>query len=507
MAKGRTAKPMQSNSTMAKKKNNNKNGQQVRLSPERFMREKARTLPIGKCYITPGREESGMARIIVTRVRPSGNLTVGIFLTDIFCTGVREAAWDSNVPSDEFENLIQKYDRGSGFEEISYNEAHNIIYGAIGFAEDGGIKPAKDFNIAGFVLEEDTDDIPYIEYQFGKNGRHFITVSRDRREMPFLRTLRDNLGVDFDYIIEGEDESASVFPEDGMQRAISNMKRRMEESKRHPDEPFSYRYPKYPKTIRVKKRFIADAILSTDNIASLPRETIERILSLAPDEAAADISKVVFYEIGRTYKEINDETIGPSDESAIIHSLLLLSALGSEKGLKAVLEIMSQNREFIEFHLGDLAFEFITPALYACGKDNIPALESYLVKTGHDSYLRSQASDALVMTATLHPERRNEIIEVYRRILTSMATRLPKLKGCDGKFAGFLMLDLIDLKANELISEIKAVYATDCVDKSICGDYEKVISEIKNENCTDNRDKYRVSDIYEKYDYMARFTD
>ncbi len=69
------------------------------------------------------------------------------------------------------------------------------------------------------------------------------------------------------------------------------------------------------------------------------------------------------------------------------------------------------------------------------------------------------------------------------------------------------MLDLIDLKANELISEIKAVYATDCVDKSICGDYEKVISEIKNENCTDNRDKYRVSDICEKYDYMARFTD
>lgn len=189
---------------MAKKKTKSKsNGkQQPLLSPQRFLREKARTLPIGKCYIAPPDwQAAGMAHIITTRVRPSGNLAMASFLVDTFCLGVKDANYHDNLTPYEFEDYLNSYKKGMGAEEISYNEAHNIIYGAIAFAEEAGIKPQKDFDTAGYILEEDTDDIPLIEYDFGKNGKHLLIVSPDRKEMPYMRTLKKHLGDNFDFIM------------------------------------------------------------------------------------------------------------------------------------------------------------------------------------------------------------------------------------------------------------------------------------------------------------------
>lgn len=214
---------------MAKKKSKNKGKgqQQPALSPHRFMREKARTLPIGKCYIAPPNwQESGMAHVIVTRVRPSGNLVMATFLVDTFCLGVKDAGYYENMTPSDFEEYLDNCKKGMGLEEISYNEAHNIIYGAIAFAEEGGIKPAKDFDPAGYILEEDTDDIPLIEYDFGKDGKHLLIVNPDRKEMPYYHILKKNLGDDFEFIMpygepieeenydEDEDEDEDEYEDD-----------------------------------------------------------------------------------------------------------------------------------------------------------------------------------------------------------------------------------------------------------------------------------------------------
>lgn len=196
---------------MAKKKTKNKSkGQkQPPLSPSRFMREKARTYPIGKCYIAPTTwQENGMAHVIVTRVRPSGNLIMASFLVDTFCLGVKDAWYNENITPYDFEKHLDKYHNGMDVEEISYNEAHNLIYGAIAFAEEGGIKPSKDFDPAGYILEEDTDDVPLIEFEFGKDGKHLLMVSPSRKEMPYFNTLKENLGDNFHYVMPfGDDES------------------------------------------------------------------------------------------------------------------------------------------------------------------------------------------------------------------------------------------------------------------------------------------------------------
>lgn len=232
---------------------------------------------------------------------------------------------------------------------------------------------------------------------------------------------------------------------------------------------------------------------------------IDRILALPKDEVAQDISNIILYSIGKTYKGINDDSIENCDNSAIIHSLILLAQLHSDEGLNAVLEIMRQTGEFADYHLGDLAPDLLHPALYACGKDNLPAIEDYLNQPGLDSYLRSQAPDALAMLVFKHPERRDEIIAVFRRLLNNMVSNLPVQNACDGTFAGFVMSNLMDIKAKELISEIKATFTTHCVNKTITGDCKDVIKEIERGRGAIDKDKYEIPDIYEQYEDLKKF--
>lgn len=281
---------------------------------------------------------------------------------------------------------------------------------------------------------------------------------------------------------------------------------KMQEEERllYPDEKYTYQYPDYPQTLSVRNQFIADELLSPDNYSCLPNEVIDRILALPKDEAAQDISNIILYTIGKIYKGINDDTIKSRENSSIMHSLILLARLESDKGLDAVLEIMRQTGEFADYHLGDLAPDLLHPALYACGKDNVSAIEDYLNQPGLDSYLRAQAPEALAMIVFNHPERRDEIIAVFRRLLNRMTVNLPVQNACDGTYAGFVMINLIDIDAKELIPEIKAAFATDCVNKNIAGDCKEVIGDIERGRSAINNDKYKIPDIYEQYDELKK---
>ncbi|MCM1006094.1 MAG: hypothetical protein NC402_07345 [Prevotella sp.] len=141
------------------------------MSDEKYIQQKARTLPIGECYITRDWEEARIANVLVTRVRPSGNLVLGRFLVDTYCLGVKDVSYDANITPERLQSVLDSCERkGQPLEEITYNEVLNLIYGAIVYAEEADIPPHKDFAITKYILEEDTEDIPLIEYTYGKKS-------------------------------------------------------------------------------------------------------------------------------------------------------------------------------------------------------------------------------------------------------------------------------------------------------------------------------------------------
>lgn len=123
---------------MAKKKKRQGGGQQF-LSPEKYLRERARTLEIGTCYVTKNIDEAKMGHVIVTRRHTGGRISMAAYLVDMACLGVKDTFYRLRMEDWELDEFLD--DRRSTFRECSYEEAHNRVWGSVAWAEEAGIKP------------------------------------------------------------------------------------------------------------------------------------------------------------------------------------------------------------------------------------------------------------------------------------------------------------------------------------------------------------------------------
>ncbi|MFO8000410.1 MAG: hypothetical protein R6U46_04140 [Marinilabilia sp.] len=195
---------------MSKKKKKSTNNQ-VKLTPESFIRKKARNLSLHKCYINNDWKETGVGNIIIERKHGNGNITLGVFLVDLFCLGVKDTFYQYNISELEEEELLERFPENNKMVETDYNLLHNIILAAVEYAEDYGFNPHKDFErITQYIMAEDTEDIPLIEIECGKDGKPFFVASEDMNEKEISRiisTLEKTAGPgNYDYLLNEESE-------------------------------------------------------------------------------------------------------------------------------------------------------------------------------------------------------------------------------------------------------------------------------------------------------------
>jgi hypothetical protein len=141
------------------------------LSPENYIRQKSKNLPIHKCLINQNWEEAGEANIIIERRHVTGNVTACVYLVDLQCLGVKDSFYIFNTAPKEVDDKLNDDDirnKEDRYIEISYPLAHNIIYAGVEFAEEYEFHPYKAFtSVTQFFLENDTDDIPLMEIPCG----------------------------------------------------------------------------------------------------------------------------------------------------------------------------------------------------------------------------------------------------------------------------------------------------------------------------------------------------
>lgn len=458
---------------MAKKKKES-TAKQAPLSPEKFMRTKARQLPIDKCYYIPGWEESGMTTVIVSRANAQGRITFGAFLLDTFCLGVKDAYCNVNREPEVFEEMLEGFIGDHPIEELSYDEAHNLVYGAIAYAEEGGISPHRDFDLAGYILEEDTDDIPLIEYEFGRKGKHCLIINPGRREAIFEHTLRNKLGDNLEVVDLSGGESMSAY--DLAEDLAEDFEEKMFDEP-YESEPYTYVHPEYPTDYTPKYPEIISTLEASKSL-KLPKKLIERINSVPADELAEDLGNFIMHIIATTYSR----RIKPGDESErceLIHACALLVGLNTDKALDAVLELMRQNEDFIEYHFGMTVFELLPSTLYACGRNNLQPIVDLLHQPGITTTMRSVAVDAITAVALFEPDRRAEVLDIFKGLLIDLPVRVQQLNAADKEFAASLVCSLIDLNATELLPDIKNLFDEEAVAISICGDWDEVSTDIK----------------------------
>lgn len=148
------------------------------LSPENYIRQKARNLPIYECLINKNWQKMGTVNIVIARIHANGNLTIGIYMVDLFCLGIRDTHFRFNTTTDEYEDLLDIMSENLDMEKVEYSLVHNILLAANEYATDLGFKPHKDFtSVTQYLLEEDTDDIELIEIECGKDGKPLFIQS------------------------------------------------------------------------------------------------------------------------------------------------------------------------------------------------------------------------------------------------------------------------------------------------------------------------------------------
>jgi hypothetical protein len=209
---------------------------QESFSPEKYIKTQARTLPIFECLVTEDWEETGICSIIVARMHKTGNITAALYLVDTNCLGLKDTLYEFNISPGEYEYLK---DQQLNPVNCEYTLAHNIIYGAIAFAEEYELKPHKNWAISQFILEEDDDDVELLDLEFGIDGMPCyvpgpsddeskikrITTTLERTAGPgnfeVLDPLDDEFSEDDDYEFYEDEE----FDEDAVIDAIVEMEK------------------------------------------------------------------------------------------------------------------------------------------------------------------------------------------------------------------------------------------------------------------------------------------
>ncbi len=188
----------------------NKGGKVIQmLSPENYIRKKARSLPIYECMVNEDWEDTQMVQLSVVRQHTNGNVTVCFYLVDLMCLGVKDTHYLFNIPLTEYREQLEQMNEKMSVIPISYELAHNIVFAGIEFADEYGFKPHKDFtSITRFMLKEDTDDIELIEIECGMEGKPTYVRSPfddNSKVQRIIAQLEKTAGPD-NYIFMDEDD-------------------------------------------------------------------------------------------------------------------------------------------------------------------------------------------------------------------------------------------------------------------------------------------------------------
>jgi len=192
---------------MVKNKSKQKTVQQP-LSDKQYFKQRIKNLPLADCYISESWDGSGVANVIISRKHSNGNISASAFYVDTFCEGIIDCVIRFNNTAYDFEEILK------GLKKVDYEYAHNLIYTAAEYAIENGLKNHKDFEIAQFILEEDTEDFPFIEIEMGKNGKPLLLLNPNGSNASKLVKLRLTLGEGNFNFVKLNDDGEFDFDDD-----------------------------------------------------------------------------------------------------------------------------------------------------------------------------------------------------------------------------------------------------------------------------------------------------
>ena len=225
-------------------------------------------------------------------------------------------------------------------------------------------------------------------------------------------------------------------------------------------------------------------------------ELMSKILSLPREQLIIDLRKVLIdsmerYDYFKDSLESNFHT-----HTFPIHALLLLTELRAEEALEEVLELLRQDGFFLEFWFSDLITEVPSFAIEACGNRSLDKLRDYMFEEGNDTYARSEVAVGVAHIAHNSPDRRREVIDWFNNVLKYFNNNTENEGLIDTSLVGFMLCEVLDLKAFELEPTVKKLYESGIVDMSVVGDHNDFLEDLYGKNKLPVREKFNFKKFY-----------
>jgi len=236
------------------------------------------------------------------------------------------------------------------------------------------------------------------------------------------------------------------------------------------------------------------------NNMRMDRNLIFQILSLPRETLIPDLHDVIYDSIARFDYFKNDSERNSLTHEFIFHAMFMLTELKSEESLNVILDILRQEIVYLEYWLGDYLTEDLWEIFFNLGLNQIDKLKNFLFEPNHYVYTRMLMSDAVSQIALHYPDRRDEIIEWYKDVINEFISRKDDGTIIDSDLNGFMIGDILDIDARELLPNIKHLFDFELVSEVICGNFEDVEREFISPKFIRNNIKKNFDDIYSRYD-------
>ncbi len=166
----------------------------------------AQNYPLYGCWIMDGWQDVGIMPVVVARQQEPNRIMFGVYMVDFYCLGIKNAYTRADYTLNRFERELPDMCAGHP-KPCSVELAHEIIYGALEYAEKLGFQPHADFyNQKADLMLDPPDSHPrQNNVLFGKDGKPlYISGPYDSeiKSKSVINTLMRTCGPgNFDYLV------------------------------------------------------------------------------------------------------------------------------------------------------------------------------------------------------------------------------------------------------------------------------------------------------------------
>ncbi len=232
----------------------------------------------------------------------------------------------------------------------------------------------------------------------------------------------------------------------------------------------------------------------------IPEEKLHAILALPRETVITYLEKILSDAVDR-YQYFKGLVYIENEQVLTLHALFLLSELRSENSLPVILKFLENDKEVIDFWLGDHLTSTVWLPVYMLSQNNLGLLKNFMMKPGVGALSKALASDALVQTVLHHPEKTNEVSIIFKEVFAGFSLAGMNGNIIDSEFLGLAVGNAIDAGLSELLPSIKELFDKKYVSLEVNGDYEEVEVFFKGSPTHDR--KKNVESIFELYQRIS----